>query len=341
MLQPMQSLSVLHARARGRTARPRGLALVTVLWVLTLLALIAASFTHAARTEISLTRNLVDNAKAEALADAGVYRAILALLDSDPERAWRVDDTVYVWLYDGGEVRMAVQDEGGKLDLNRGNDRLMASLFRSVGLSEEETAAMVDRIADFRDPDDLHHAAGAEDPDYAAAGLPWGAKDAPFESVEELRQVLGMTAEIYERVAPALTLYAGHRPPYEPNAPPEVTAFYGIGSVLRDRQEAEGRPQQVEPTEQPVTEDQAPDPATGPAPLEAAPEVPATRSRVPVFTIHAEARLSGGGVFARRAVVRLAEAQGVELLDWSQGRRRLFPLERGEEETERDEDGGG
>ncbi len=58
----------------------RGLALVTVLWVLVLLSLIAASSTKTTRTEINVTRNIIDNAKAEALADAGVYQAIYALL---------------------------------------------------------------------------------------------------------------------------------------------------------------------------------------------------------------------------------------------------------------------
>ncbi len=57
-------------------ASQRGLALVTGLWVQMLFALIAAGFTRTTRTEINLTRNLIDNAKAEALADAGVYRAV-------------------------------------------------------------------------------------------------------------------------------------------------------------------------------------------------------------------------------------------------------------------------
>ncbi len=60
----------------------RGLALVTVLWVLVLLSLVAASFTRTIRTEINLTRNLIDNAKAEALA----WRAA-----GGPGRGWRRD----------------------------------------------------------------------------------------------------------------------------------------------------------------------------------------------------------------------------------------------------------
>ena len=57
----------LRARDRGPAGR-RGLALVTVLWVLMLLALVAASFMRTMRTEINLARNLIESAKAEALA---------------------------------------------------------------------------------------------------------------------------------------------------------------------------------------------------------------------------------------------------------------------------------
>ncbi len=72
-------------RAPGSACGARGLALVTVLWVLMLLALIAASFTRTTRTEINLTRNLIENAEAEALADAGVYRAVLGLIAPQSE----------------------------------------------------------------------------------------------------------------------------------------------------------------------------------------------------------------------------------------------------------------
>ena len=63
----------------AKVAEPgaRGIALVVVLWMLTLLAVIAASFTTTTRTETRLARNLVENAKAEAL--ARLARAFSAL----------------------------------------------------------------------------------------------------------------------------------------------------------------------------------------------------------------------------------------------------------------------
>ena len=44
----------------------RGIALIIVLWILTLLMLIASSFIHAMRTEINIVGNSVTRAKLEA-----------------------------------------------------------------------------------------------------------------------------------------------------------------------------------------------------------------------------------------------------------------------------------
>ncbi len=152
-------LSDLRARHRGPAGR-RGLALVTVLWLLMLLALIAASFMRTTRTEINLTRNLIESAKAEALADAEVYRAIYAVLsneeaprfdkeldelltqrpefqdmlrvqadESDPRGGWRRDGTIYFWPFQDTAVWISIQDEGGKIDLNTAPDALLRGLF--------------------------------------------------------------------------------------------------------------------------------------------------------------------------------------------------------------------
>lgn len=63
----------------------RGVALVIVLWALTVLAVIAANFTTANRDGLLLARNTVERAKAEALADAGFYRAVLAIVSQEAE----------------------------------------------------------------------------------------------------------------------------------------------------------------------------------------------------------------------------------------------------------------
>ncbi len=43
----------------------------------------AASFTRTTRLETNLARKLIESAKAEALADAGEYRAVYAVLSNE------------------------------------------------------------------------------------------------------------------------------------------------------------------------------------------------------------------------------------------------------------------
>ena len=304
----------------ARAGRRRGIALVMVLWVLMLLALVAASFSHTTRTEVNLARNLVESSKAEALAEAGVYRAVLGLLGQAGEKPWRVDGSVYAWRFGGGEIRVSIQDEGGKIDLNRTSDAILRDLFLSLDLDLAEADALVDSILDYRDQDDLKHVNGAEDADYQAADLDHDAKDAPFELVEELQQVYGMTRAIYERVAPALTVYSRLRRPFSATAPPEVRAILpasiGETSTLDSEEEdAEGE-EPDEDSEEGLSE-------TPRLIFEGNSEA---RSRVQVYTIHSEALISSGAVFALDAVTRLTRSpdQPYGFHRWRRAGRRLF-----------------
>src|SRR3546814_4962341 len=102
-------------------------------------------------------------------------------------------------------VRIEVVDESGKVDLHAADVDLLARLFTVVGVDQATAGDIAAAIADWRDADDLTQPqGGAEDPAYASAGLAWGAKDAQFDTVAEVEQVLGMTPAIYARVAPLL-----------------------------------------------------------------------------------------------------------------------------------------
>jgi general secretion pathway protein K len=206
----------------------KGIALIAVLWTLVLLSLIATAVSWEARTGARSARNTVENAVARAAADAGIQRAILDLvaltLPQDPQK-FRTDGTVYVWRFAGSTVYISIQDEGGKIDLNQAPEALLAALFRSVGVDPGKAESLAAAIADFRDADDLVRPGGAEASEYQDAGLAWSPKNAPFQSVEELHQVLGITADIYELAAPYLTVYS--RSPINP-----ITAGERLTAVL-------------------------------------------------------------------------------------------------------------
>lgn len=297
----------------------RGIALVVVLWMLTLLAVIAASFTTTTRTETRLARNLVENAKAEALADAAVHRAIVGLLDGDPDARWAADGTVYEFAMDDGTAWITIQDETGKIDLNAGSRKLIAALLDAADVPLAEADGLSDAIIDYRDNDDQRRPSGAEDDDYRDAGLPWGAKDRPFEAVEELRRVLGMTPELYDRISPFLTVYTGQRGV-------NAAAFRAGTLAADDNDAASDEADQEAGTD---TENAGTDEDAAPVDLELLAGVTGgrrSRRALRIYSVRAEATVDSGALFVREAVVRLTgRAERPWLVHaWRQGR--MAPL---------------
>ena len=221
----------------------RGSALLIVLWLLVLVSAIAVSMSGSTRVESRLAFNLVEEARARYLAQAGVNHAILTLLDPRALRQ-RVMDGSTARLLDmfGATVRLRVRDECGKVDLNTAWGGLVEGLLRGQG--DDRALDQAQAILDWRDPDKVRRPRGAEDKDYAKDGLPYGARDGLFETIEELQQVRGISQGLYQRLAPDITvdcLAAGIDPLAA--SPAVLAAIPGVdrGSLevfLRARQEA-------------------------------------------------------------------------------------------------------
>lgn len=191
--------------------RTQGFALVSVLWLIVLLSVLAMGLSYASRQSTQAMISLVGGTEARYLAEGGVQLVTMNLLSRDPvDRLLADGETIDVAL-PGGHVEVTVSDENGKVDINAAREPLLARLFYSLDVDQAIADALADAVADFRDEDDLTRLNGAEDADYLAAGLPAGAKDAPFTSVEELQQVLGMTPDIYRAVRPYVTIYSRHQ----------------------------------------------------------------------------------------------------------------------------------
>lgn len=278
----------------GRRRKDRGIALVMTLWVLILLGLIAASFLRDSRLGTNLARNITENAKAEALADAGVNRAMLGLLDTDPKTGWRANGMPHQFAFGGGVIEIRIFDETAKVDLNRAPAPILLGLLKAAGLDDNRASSLADAINDFRDPDNERRPNGAEDPDYLAAGMEAGAKDAPFEDTEELMQVLGMTHELYVKISPYVTVYSNRSrvnlltaSDFVLNAIPNLTPEQ-IKKIQADRLQA----------------------------------TQLQRVQSEVVTVRAEAKTGTGGVFVREAVLKRGgeAATPFQILSWRQGR---------------------
>lgn len=294
--------------------RQQGVALVLVLWVITLLAVIAGNFAFSMRGEAQIARNLLSTAQAKAQADAGVQRAWFDLMKPPTDiQRWKGDNVVHELASDGAVLRVSIQDESGKIDLNAAPEALLKGLFRSVGLGEDASVALLDAVQDWRDADKIKRLHGAEEEDYRAAGKNYVPSNAPFETVDELQRVLGMTPELYRALAPALTVYSRQPGVNTAVAPREVLlAMPGVNPDMVEQYWAQR--QSLIATDQKA-------PAFAGAGAFAAPSI-----GLPTYTVRSEARMADGTVFIRQAIARLTQdpKRPVTVLAWGEGEAEKF-----------------
>jgi general secretion pathway protein K len=188
------------------------MALIVVLWLLVLLTVIASSHAQNIRVETRLATQQVDAARARALAEAGIYHAILELFVTDEAKRWPLNGTPVI--IDLGGSRLTI------VNLNAAQPALLRKLFAAVGVDDDRRVDLVDAVLDWRDRDTSRQLHGAEADDYRREGLAWSPRNGPFSSVEEFRYVLGMTSEVFARLAPYVTTYSGHQGVNPEFAPP-------------------------------------------------------------------------------------------------------------------------
>jgi general secretion pathway protein K len=227
----LQGGATLTGGASG-ASRQRGIALVVVLWLVVLITVIASSHARNTRIETSLAFNHIGTAQARALAEAGINRAIMELFVSNTDTRWTFDGTAHQIQLDSGSVNVSIRDASGLLDLNKTGTSQLEAVLEAAGAEKAVRQGLVDAILDWRDKDTLRRLHGAEDNDYRHAGLDWGARDGPFASVDELRYVLGMRPELFERLAPYLTVYSGRNAVNLKYAPPWL--FSALTSTERE-----------------------------------------------------------------------------------------------------------
>lgn len=189
----------------ARAGRARGSVLIIVLWVSFGLVSLALYFAASMGLELRAADNRVAGLQAEvALEGAARYVSnLLATVDEPgivPELQPLECEEVPVgdarfWLLGRGDQPAAdlpvfgLVDEAGKLNLNTVTREMLEML---PNMTPELAAAIID----WRDADSTPSEGGAEDETYLRLNPPYRCKNAPFESVEELRLVYGMTYEL-------------------------------------------------------------------------------------------------------------------------------------------------
>jgi general secretion pathway protein K len=209
-----------------------------VLWLTIMLTVIASGFAFSMRSEALAARNALSLAQARAVADGGVERMAYELSRPRMAASWAADGVDHTWKEGDVTITGSAADESSRIDINAAPEPLLRGLLEHVaGLEPDAAARVAEAIQDWRDPDELRRANGAEAADYQSAGLKHKPSNAPFETVSEVSRVLGMTPAIYARISESLTVHSrqpGINPALAsrdvllalPNATPELVDAY-------------------------------------------------------------------------------------------------------------------
>ena len=186
-----------------------------VLWVITILTVVALEFSFGMRTEVNITKNFKDELQLYAAAQGGVQQAIAEMIFRNDTRLQQLRKTMKTeeiapekkeWVPDGrphtvhferGECELRIMSEAGKININTVSEITLRKIIGNLGLEAEARDIVVDSILDWIDADDFRRINGAENDYYQSLKEPYNCKNGNLDSVEELLLVRGVTPELF------------------------------------------------------------------------------------------------------------------------------------------------
>lgn len=211
-----------------RSARKdNGFILMTVLWAIVLISLLSIIATNSFKREIRSTSKAEIFAQNQTLAD-GITELVVEQIGVSKQ--FRFNDLALKsgWpmgcVHQDYSVIITATDSSGLVDLNSSPRVRLKTVLQAAGSSGDELTALLGAIKDYTDPDNLTADGKNENIAYRAGGSVHLPKNSPFENVGELDQVAGMTARLFSRIRPYLTVYSRKADIHLPASPPIVVA---------------------------------------------------------------------------------------------------------------------
>ncbi|MFA5261179.1 MAG: type II secretion system minor pseudopilin GspK [Candidatus Omnitrophota bacterium] len=234
----------LQGPGAGFLTDQSGVILIVVLWVVAILSVFILGLGRRASVELALTQHQREKFKARHAAMAGLVYAMACIRRDGLDPQTRTFDTLYqrgIKLDEGQtaedlfgrvasgdgyfEIRnseigddeaarpvFGFEDEESKINVNllsQQNYKVLGALITYFGFDEDNADILASAVIDWKDSDDntFNAPSGAERDFYLQLDPPRSCKNYPFESVEEIRMVRGMTEEIFQKIKPYITVY--------------------------------------------------------------------------------------------------------------------------------------
>lgn len=218
----------------NRIKKDSGIILLVVLWILMIVSVLAIGLGRRTGIDLSLTRFSLGKLRADYIARAGIIYGIHQLQrDTQDEETSRFDSLYQcgvalkektqeelfkdVALGEGKfdlwtSTGYGLQDEERKININaltRENYGILKQLILLLGYEEDAAETVAASVVDWTDIDSVvtNSPFGAETLDYERLEPSYRCKNAPFDSVEELLLVNGVTEEIFSALKDYVTVF--------------------------------------------------------------------------------------------------------------------------------------
>jgi len=234
-----------------RRENEKGIALLVTLLILVLVVALVHEVFRIGTQSAQTGAYGRDSIRCALLAEGGTGAARLVLrIDARENQNDTLDDLwaqVIPATLGDGDVRVAIEDEERKIDLNKimrpnGNqpeERRLAvfqRLLDTLGIDR----AVADAVVDWLDNDENPRVGGAESSHYLGLPNPYRAKNDLFDTTGELRLVRGVTGEIFEKLLPFVTVSSSGMVNLN-TAPKEVLMSLSAGTDLAEGGAIDGK----------------------------------------------------------------------------------------------------
>jgi general secretion pathway protein K len=197
-----------------------GVALLVTLLVLVLIVILAMEIFRTGARAAQTGAYGRDSIRATLLAEAGAAAAKIALRES--AKLSQFDTLDQIWSRPAppidlgdGTIQVTLEDEERKINLNKlvlpngiAPDEQRIFVFRRLLTILDIDPTIADAVVDWLDVDDTARVGGAESSYYLSLPYPYRAKNDLFDTLDELRLVRGMTAEMFEKLKPFVTIHS-------------------------------------------------------------------------------------------------------------------------------------
>ncbi|EIK94456.1 general secretion pathway protein K [Pseudomonas sp. M47T1] len=185
----------------------QGVALLLVLWVLAVLSTLLAGLAGTVQLQQRQAGWQAAHVRALLAAEAGLSQAAISLQARDLKARWAANGQPHALTFDQAQVAVSVRSERGKLDLNAASQADVDRLLRACGAAPSVAEAIAQALQQQRDG------------------------STPLRALEEFRELPGMSAALYRRVLPLVTVWSGQAQPDPSLAPPRLARALGLPTV--------------------------------------------------------------------------------------------------------------